>query len=434
MGMFECCKLINVEGRLCAIDAGIDRFNRGGLIELMVVCNDSILSIPSYSFSFDENYSAVLDGQIQLSVDAEVYRFRFTPETGGFAESYQETDDGSFFDQLISVSIPKDRSEITWLKYKMRNKRYAIIYKDQNGIVKLLENQRVKFDLDTKRKPAEYNGHVMTARRSSLIPSTHFTLTPGQTLEDIFLVSTLQFGFYQVAFPGGFAENQIIELPFTPVSDQATVVEWDQAVKMQLGTHYTVTQNKIRLKFSSGEVVDPTTIHIYYVYQDQGDNVAGFNGYIHSLSAAYTSGQTIVLPVTPLTDESVYCTFNDVVTLEQGTQYTMTEATVTLLFGGSPSPSDQDVFSFFYPIGGSPLTINGFKQYVFKTTSALSSGFIIELPHSPIASSLMAWFDESVRMREGFSYNVSGNEVEILFDVAATSADNPTVFDFWYCY
>lgn len=432
--MFECCKLINVEGRLCAIGAGADQFNRGGLIELLVVCSDSILSIPAYNFLFDQNQSAVLNGQIQIAAGAEAYRFRFTPQTGGFVETMQETDDGIYFDQLLNVSIPKDRPEITWLKYKMKNKRYAIVYKDQNGIVKLLNHQRVKFDLDTKKKPAEFNGHVMTARRSVLKPSTHFTLTPGQSLEDLFEVTSLQFGSFRVTFPGGFSENQVIELPFMPLSGDATVVEWDHAVKMQLGTHYTVEQNKLRLKVSSGAVDSPTVIQVYYVYQDQGSDVAGFNQHIHSFNAAYSSGQTIPLPSQPLSDSSLYCTYNDVLTLEQGTHYTVSGTTVTLLFDGTPIIGDEDIFNFFYPTGGSLLSINGFKQYVFKTTSALSSGFRIELPHTPISFSLMGWYDESVRMRQGYSYNLIGNEVEILFDVAATPADNPTIFDFWYCY
>ncbi|MEL6140679.1 MAG: hypothetical protein AAFU67_03585, partial [Bacteroidota bacterium] len=59
-----CFELIDVEGRLCGIDAGWDKFNRGSLVELIVIPQAYVAEIPEYNFDFDEQQSAELSSNV----------------------------------------------------------------------------------------------------------------------------------------------------------------------------------------------------------------------------------------------------------------------------------------------------------------------------------------------------------------------------------
>lgn len=433
---FDCCKLVNVESRLCAINAGIDKFNRGGLIELYVICDDAILEIPAYRFGFDANNSALLSGTLKIKSDAEAYLFRFTPETGGFTEDMQENDNGIYFDQLLSIMIPKDRPDITWLKYQMRHKRYSFLYRDKNGLTKFLPNQRVKFNLNTNKKPAEYNGHTMFARKAALKPALHWNIAPEDPITDVFLVTTITFGHHPETFPSGFAAGQTIELPFTPYSEEATLVKVNSGLKLRVGTHYVVSGNILTLLF--GEIVEPnghpSVIDVFSAFEDQATELGSFVNHIETFSASYSSGQTITLPSAPIDQDHVYISFNDVLGLRPDTHFTLSGDTVTILFAGNPSPGDEDTFNIKYITNGGGLAISGFKQYVYETKLAIPSGTHIFLPQTPISGSLLVFYDESTVLREGVHYNITGNDFETLFDIPATSGSNPSVLDFWYPY
>jgi hypothetical protein len=433
--MFDCCKLINVEGRLCSIDAGSDEMNRGGLIELFVICQDMILSVPSYSFSFDINQRSELDGMMRLRQNAEAYRFRFTPETGVFTEVQQEDDSGIYYDQTLTIQVPKDRPEITWLKYQMRNKRYAFIYRDQNGIAKYLPSLRVKMDLDTKSAPSEYNGHTLNARRASKKPALHWKLTPGQTLEDIFLASILQFRHEVISFPSGIQENGVAQISFLPFSDEAIVLILNNSIKLEPGTHYVISENRIFFKFSDeGTTESPSTIQAFYAYEDQGTAIGSYVTHIETKSVAYTSGETFSLPSAPIDIQHLYITYNDTLLLQPGVHFTLSGSTVTLLFDSEPSLTDTDTFNCTYLSDSGSLSLGGFRNYVLKTKLEIPIGETFTLPHTPISGSLMAWYDNTIRLREGVHYNITNDEVEILFNIPATSGTYPTILDFWYAY
>lgn len=433
--MIDCCKLINVEGRLCVIEAGQDKLNRGGLIEIFVICQDGVLSVPAYSFSLDANQKAELDGQMQLKSNAEAYRFRFTPQTAAFREIQQETDHGSYYDQSLVLQIPKDRSEITWLKYQMRNKRYTFLYRDQNGIAKYLPNLRVKFDLDTKTKPADYNGHALTARKASKTPALNWKLSAGQTVEDIFLPATLQFKPESFNFPGGIQANDIIELAFTPYSPESIILILDDVLKLEPGTHFVLNGDKIILKFSKeATAAAPATIHAFYAYEDQGSTIGSYAYHLETKSAPYVNGETFLLPDAPLDINHLYITFNDSLVLQPGEHFNLVGNTVTILFDSEPSASDTDTFNCLYLRASGNLDLNGFKNHIYKTKLAIPTSTIINLPHAPISGSLMIWYNNSLRFREGIHFNISGNAVTILFDIDATSGDDPTILDFWYSY
>ena len=185
---FEVHSLQNVEGKLCSISAGIDSFNYGGLCELYVIEHNSVLTLPSVSLQFDSGKQAIASGDIIVDTDVEAYYFQFTPDTAGFIEKMDDNNHGGYYDQSLVITIPKDRPELPWLKYKMSRGRYILIYRDNNGQTKIIgkigKGLRVKFDLDTKKDMAGFNAHTMTARRSSLEPAIFWSLAADEPILD----------------------------------------------------------------------------------------------------------------------------------------------------------------------------------------------------------------------------------------------------------
>lgn len=427
---YDFCTLQEVEGKLCLINKGVDQFNHGSVLETYVFLEKDIISFPSYNFAFDNAGLAQLAGMISLRAGAQVYAFRFTPDTGSFTEPMGEDDDGITYDQLLTISIPKDRPEITWLKHRMRLGRYAILYRDANGLTKSLRNLRVKMDLNIGKVRSDYNGHVMYARRLSSTPALHFTLSPSTPITSLFEATVLAFDIYQETLIEGWQTGKNITLPNIPFSAESVMVFYNSALKLRSGEHYVVNDNIITLKFSDipedGAAAD---IQVFYAINQAGTSIASFAQHAATKTVSYLSGETITLPSSPISDQYCLAVYNDSLVLRLGTDYTLAGDTVTLLFSGSPTPTDTDVFSFFYAVGGAALTINNWKQYLYTSLSAESSGFSFSLPHTPIADSLNIWFDSNFRLRPGTHYNLVNNEVTILFDVDAN-----TSFDCWYAY
>lgn len=427
---YDFCTLANVEGKLCLINAGADQFNHGSVLETYVFLESDVVSFPTYNFSFDENGLAQLSGMIALRAGAEVYAFRYTPDTGSFTEGMNEADEGISYDQLLTISIPKDRPEITWLKHRMRFGRYAIIYRDANGLTKSMRDVRVKMDLNTGKVRSDYNGHVMYARRLMDKPALHFNLSPSLPITSLFEATVIALDLYQETLIEGWQTGKNITLPNIPFSPESAIVLYNSALKLKFGDHYTINGKVITLNFSDipedGIAAD---IQVFYATNAPGTAIASFVQHTDTKTASYLSGETITLPSAPIDDQHLIAVWNDNLTLRLGTDYTLSGSTITLLFSGDPTPSDTDIFSFFYAVGGTAITINSWKQYIYTAPSALTSGFTFELPHTPIADSLNIWFDSNFRLRPGVHYNLSGNEVEILFDV-----DTSTIFDCWYAY
>lgn len=426
---YEFCTLQNVEGKLCLITAGLDHFNYGGLLETYVFLEDEIVSFPNYSFAFDQNGSAALNGVIQLKAGAEVYAFRFTPETGSFTEPMGEDDDGITYDQLLTISIPKDRPEITWLKHRMRLGRYAILYRDSNGITKVLRDCRIKMDLNGGKVKSDYNGHVLYARRLSASPALHFTLDASLPITSLFESTVMAMDVYQETLIEGWQTGKNITLPNIPFSAESIMIVYNSSIYLRPGEHYVINGKIITLKFSDipedGAAAD---IQVFYAYNDATPAIDDFDQHDHTIVGGYPINTTITLPSTPVNDQYLIAVYNDSLLLRLGTDYTLAGNTISLLFSKSPS-GDDDTFSFFYATTGTPLTINNWKQFLYTSPTAQSSGFTFELPHTPINDSLNIWWESSFRLRQGVHYNIVNNEVEILLDVDAAST-----FDCWYAY
>lgn len=187
---FEASILRNIEGKLCAIDAGINKLNMGGVIELVAFEHNSVESMPDYNIDFNLDQKAIFSGNINLFEAAAAYYFRFSPETADFKETMRDDDNGISYEQLIMLAIPKNRPEIAWIKHKMRNPRYIFAYRDANGLTQLVGRPglglKCKMDLNTQKTFAGFNGHNFTARRASLQPAVFWDVAADQPLTNFF--------------------------------------------------------------------------------------------------------------------------------------------------------------------------------------------------------------------------------------------------------
>lgn len=198
---FEAHVLQNIDGKLCLINEGRDKFNLGGLSEIIFWEETETNVQPP--FQFQDTYSVAqqndiytksfkLFPNIPISENVNTYYILCSPESADFKETITENDAGIIYEQVLTLNIPKDRPDLLWLKYKMRRGRYLFIYRDMNGLAKAigrpLEGLRVKFDLDTKKKPSGYNGHIMTARRSSRVPAPFLDIAPTAALTSAFTI------------------------------------------------------------------------------------------------------------------------------------------------------------------------------------------------------------------------------------------------------
>lgn len=430
-------ELADVQARLCIITAGRDTYNHGGLSELYIIPDAQVVSVPAYSFAFG-GPDAAITSPLRIASGAELYLFQFTPETGSFTEPSQENDDGVYYDQVVTVQIPKDRAAITWLKERMRYGRYTCIYRDRNGIVKYLPGMRAKWDLDTKTKPDDYNGHTLFLRRAAPTPALPIELPGGigsDLAADVFDIAVLRLDTHVVTQPSGWAAGQTIALPFAPVAPDAPILIYNDALKLRRGEHYNLVGSTITLLFPDVPDGDAEgSIQVLAPYYGSTGPISSFVQHSATLSATYTSGQTIALPSAPANIEHLHVRLNAAVTLRPGTHYTLSGSTVTLLFGATLGVGEEDVFHFFYARTGAAATIVGFRQFAFIESIELPSGYIFTLPHTPIAGSLLIWLNDALLLREAVDYNLNDNEIELLFDIDESTVDSPTVLDCWYAY
>ena len=417
----------------CEIDdvARICSHNIGGLNEAVLLPESYILSFPSYDFAFDAQKSASLSGTITLRNGATGYRFYFTWETGSFAEPMQENDSGVYYDQSFTLNIPKDRPEITWLKHRMRQGRYTILYRDANGRVKAARNLRVKFDLNTGKRGEEYNGHVMTARKASVRPALHWTMNDGDSLETLYLLSNIQYDTLSVSLPEGWQAGKKVELPHTPISLESIYATYNNSLILRPGTHFTLQGKTVTLSFSDNpDGGDAGNLMFFYAANRIGDGLKTFEQQTASKTAAYTSGETISLSGTPANADHIFIRMNQSLSLRPGTDFSISGSTVTLNFAGSPSISNPDTFHIYYAtIDSSPAAISGWKHFSYFTAVGASLGTVIELPHTPIAGSLLVRLDDTLQLLESTDYNLTNDELQILWDIPAKSR-----IDCWYAY
>jgi hypothetical protein len=429
--MYDFAEIQSVESKLCMLTGGFHPFNHGGMNEAIFIPEEYILTTPTYNFAFDAAKSAALSGSIVLKVGATGYHFRFTPDTGGFTESMQEDDNDIYFDQLFTISIPKDRPELTWLKYIMARQRYALLYRDANGTTKLLRNLRIKQDLNTSKRAEEYNGHIMYCRRSSVTPALHWQLAVSSALESIYTVSSIQMDVYFTSLTEGWQAGKKILLPETPLSLEAIYAVYNNSVILRPGTDFTIDGATVTLSFGDEAFTgSPGEIQFYYGCNKLGDGISAFSQETFTKTATYTSGETITLATAPASIDHINIRYNQTTTLRAGIDFTLSGNTVTLQFGSSPTPTDTDIFQVCYAdTDAAGLSINGFKHFGHYSAGGLSTNDTITLPHTPIAGSLFVRYKDTFQLLPGTDYNTLNETVTILFDTDAKSR-----LEFWYAY
>lgn len=426
---YDFCELANIP-RLCAVDSGYIRHNVGGMREAIVIPEKYILDFPSFNFSFSSASTDQLLGTILLRAGAVGYRFAFTADTGEFTEPMAETDDGVYFDQLFTLSIPKDRPELVWLKYRMRQGRYAIIYRDANGNTKALRNMRVRFDLATGKAGEEYNGQVMYARRAAATPSLHWVLPPTTALDTLFVESEIGLAIHQVTLATGWQAGKQIQLPFAPIDIESILLSYNNALFLLPNEHFTLSGQTITLLGADLALAgSPGELLFYFAANRLNDAIASFAQETFTKTATYTTGETLPLAAAPHDVQHLIIIKDDLLTLRPGIDYSLATNVITLLAGGTPTVGAPEVFHVRYAQldDAAPLSIQGWKNY--RHGMAVAENGTFSLPHTPLANTLFLKLEESFLLREGVHYNLTGNEIEMLIAIDASSE-----LDAWYAY
>lgn len=426
---YDFCEISSID-KLCSLSSPFP-FNIAGINEAILFPEQYILSTPSYNFVFDQNKAAQLSGSIVLKQGAEGYRFRFTTETGSFSEKMQENGDGVFYDQLFSINIPKDRPEITWLKYRMSRSRYTALIRDANGHTKIIRNLRVKFDMDSGKSNTDYNGHTMYARKAATIPALHWNLSSTLALESLFSESLISFDNHYIKFDNGWQPTQKIELPNTPISIEGIYAVYNNTMVLQPGTDFTLNGKTITLSFDDEPLATNSAgeFTFFYACNRIGQGISTFHQETIQKTTTYTSGETITLSNTPADIDHINIRLNQSVTLRPGVDFSLSGNTITLNFGDTPTVSSPDTFHILYIETGTD-DVGGWKYYSHNSTSGLVANNTVSLPHTPVANSLLVRYDGALQLIPGTDFNlINNNEVQLLFDTDANSK-----LEFWYAY
>ncbi|MCH2046328.1 MAG: hypothetical protein MK212_19595, partial [Saprospiraceae bacterium] len=295
---YDFCEISSVS-QLCELSSL--SHNIAGINEAILFPEQYILSTPTYSFVFDENKSAQLDGAIVLKAGATGYRFRFTSDTGSFSEKMGENSDGVFYDQLFTIDIPKDRPELTWLKYRMSRSRYTVLYRDKNGQTKIARNLRVKFDLDSGKSSSDYNGHTLLARKASTVPALHWNISSSSTLESLFQESRISFDAYYTIFDDGWQAGQKVNLPFEPLDIESVYAVYNNSLILQPGSDFLLQGNTITILFDDQpqSINSPSELSFFYACNKLNAGISSFHQQVIEKTASYLPGETLILDQAP---------------------------------------------------------------------------------------------------------------------------------------
>jgi len=171
---------------LATIDAGFDKLNRGGLSELYLILPSSISVLPSYNLYEDATGQFNINAtHITLLANSEVFRLRFLPDSAKYSETQKEDDNGILYEQILKLDLPKTRAEVTWLKHKVRRRRYVAIYRDNNGLVRILGTKERGFQFQFKEDiSGENNFYEVTGKLNALAPAPFWSIT-GEITDNI---------------------------------------------------------------------------------------------------------------------------------------------------------------------------------------------------------------------------------------------------------
>lgn len=422
----EIIRVNNID-QLCRITAGWSKLNLGGLIEIIAFDEGAILSAPTYRYAFDENRKMQLDGKITLRQGAEFYYFKFTPDTGGFTEEEVDTENGVHYDQSLSAFFPKDHPEYTYVKHTMRNRRYAFLYRDSNGLVKLLRNHRTQSNLNTQTQQSQKNGHNFRTRQLSLAPAMLLIdpVSKDSVLTNIDLAFEDTTPIYKVQrqiYAGGFTKGTTIQLNHPAIWTKSVQVWLNGTLTLKQGRDYNNSLDQITLCFDeAGE----SSIDVIYPTLNLGTAISAFNKHTATKTASYVSGEQFTLPSSPISSDHLKIIHNDTILLRHGIDYTLAGADVTILFDSDPTPTDTDTFTCFYTTGGGAnLTLKGYDTFVIRTTLDIAVNTTYTLRHTPIANSVEVYLNDAVLLLEGTDYQVTNDEIEFLIQIDADANED----------
>lgn len=427
-------ELTDVSGCLTNIEAGLDKFNLGGLIEVAIVPQVYVISMPTTT---EANGS--FSGTVQLLPGSRLFNVGFLPETGGFTEKMLENDAGVYYDQALTIQIPKDRPEVTTFKNTVKRGRYLIIYRDQNGITKLLHNMRIKVDLDTGKAPSNLNGHTLTASRSTTMAASAYTLPQGSdSVVDAIEMTQLSLYYQEFALPGGVSPGQELALLHPVLFNGAALVFLNQGLRLRPGIHYTIAGDRMTLDIRDNvDAAGPSLIQVWAPAGLVGGVMNRPYTHLETITDSFVSGHQFTLPQTPIDTDHLILTHNQSFALRPGQDYTLSGDTVILLFDGDPLPGDPDTIQAMIwseVAENSAVTINGFAHFAY-TVSRIAQDDFFQLPNTPLPNTLYLRMDSGLLLLEGQDYN-NGNFgiINWLIDVEPPNGTGLIDIDVWYAY
>lgn len=106
-------------------------------------------------------------GEVTFSTEDNIVALYCTDGTIGFSEQQQrDTKGNTYFKTELKAVVPKDSAEITAIAESMKDRRWVVIYLDQNEQFKVVGTSanglHVTFDLDTGSDTPDRNGHLVT--------------------------------------------------------------------------------------------------------------------------------------------------------------------------------------------------------------------------------------------------------------------------------
>lgn len=103
---------------------------------------------------------------VQFSSTEDIIEMYCSPGSMSFTEKQLRENAGTAFQTELKSFLPKDSPEATRLINEMINRRWIVVYKDQNEQFKMAGRiqipLRVAFDLDTGSDTPERNGHSVS--------------------------------------------------------------------------------------------------------------------------------------------------------------------------------------------------------------------------------------------------------------------------------
>ena len=108
----------------------------------------------------------IIDSAVTLETDKAWYTAKATPDTLGYKEVSQQSENGTSYKKEFVAFIPSDLPAIANLFSEMENERFIIKYTDYEGRVKLVgsieEPLQFKSDMNTQTDSSGRKGHFIT--------------------------------------------------------------------------------------------------------------------------------------------------------------------------------------------------------------------------------------------------------------------------------